>query len=254
VFLVLAVALSVATIGLVREARPAAADHIQIIVSLSNSEPTPAAQPLSLYPGGPPITIYIWAKDAHDPTGIAAFNIGFPYDSARLTVNSVQLETSWLGSTGRIVLCAPPFIDPNPETGDGRVVAGCSTIGSPVGAQGTGLLASVTFQPGTGSGFTTLAFAPDTFLINRGSRTGGVTPPAMVPGTAPGIVALIANCADFNADGSVSVFDMLNVARRFGARPGMATWHAMFDLNANGLVDMQDILLAGRQFGRRCRI
>lgn len=250
----MAAAIGVTAAGVLRDARPAAADHVQMIVSLSNTEPTPAPVTLSLYPGGPPLTLYVWAKDAHDPTGVAAFNIGFEYASNFVSVTSVQLDTAWLASTGRLVMCPPTRIDPSPETGVGRVIAGCSTVMGPAGVQGTGLLGSVTLQAGAASGFPILAFPPQTFLVNRGTRLGTIVPPVIIPSTAPVFQLVIARCADYNSDGFVAVTDVLNSARRFGARPGSPNWNAIFDLNVNNMVDVNDTLLSGRQFGRHCRI
>jgi hypothetical protein len=97
-------------------------------------------------------------------------------------------------------------------------------------------------------------FPPDTFLVSRGSTTGGVQPPAVIPSTGPTIDVIIARCADYNGDGLVSVQDVLNIARRFGARPGLPNWHPMFDLNSNNFIDPTDVLLSGKQFGRHCTI
>ena len=235
-------------------ARPASAADAQIVVSLSNTEPTPLAGGLFLVPGGAPVTLYIWAKDAYHPTGVAAFNIGFHYPSRILSIDSIQLQTAWLTSTGRIPVCNPVIIEPELDTGRGRVLTGCSTLSvqNQLGAQGTGLLANIVVRPTASGSSSTIDFA-ETFLVSRGSAGGGsIVPPAIIPATVPTVTVVVGRCGDVTGNGIVTITDILTVARRFGSVPGGADWNPIYDLNENRIIDIQDVLITASQFGRRC--
>jgi hypothetical protein len=81
-----------------------------------------------------------------DVTNLAAFQFGLEYDSSIIEYKGMK-EGPFLGSSGREVMCSDPYIAP----GDVRLA--CSTLGPPpsfggtAGADGSGVLAAITFSP-----------------------------------------------------------------------------------------------------------
>jgi len=87
---------------------------------------------------GSPFTVSVVVQDV---TNLGAFEFDLTYDSAILTSAGIE-EGVFLGSSGRQVQCLPS------RTQAGLVGLTCVTLGAtPDGPNGSGVLASITFQP-----------------------------------------------------------------------------------------------------------
>lgn len=239
-------AIVIAALALARDGHPAAASGAgEIIVSLSETSPTqPSA--ISLMIGAEPSDLYVWIKNLNDPTGASAFQVEFTYGSDLLDVNWIYPDTAWLGSTGRSVACLGAGVDPDgvaPGVGEAYVACNTLQVPPPYGAQGTGVLARITVEPGSEVGLSYLDFRGRTFLID--------TPPnpddmAEIVVKNPIINIQIAPCADFTGDNQVLVADILYVVQRY------FTSDLTADLNGDGAVTVADILIAVQQYYQYC--
>jgi hypothetical protein len=173
--------------------------------------------------------------------GLGGFEFTITFDADVASVLSVA-PGSLLGSTGRPVSCTSPVIAP------GSVSYSCSTLGStPGGPFGSGVLATITFQPGANFGSANLVFATS-FLDD----TTGATSISHQPLIG---AMLIGKCGDFNADNTVTVGDTLLMIQRFGSSAGpppSPNWDPGFDINDDGRVSVADLVIEGQEFGRSC--
>jgi hypothetical protein len=252
VLLVIAVVTGV-TIGSER----AAASHTKIVFSSSALSADQEAV-IFLVEGGVPRTIYVWAVDADDPTGVSAFEVNVAYHPDIVTVLDITEDATWLTSgargQGSMLYCNPSFIEPMP--GDGkrwRANASCITQDPATvpGVTGTGLLASITLQaaPGAAVGTYTdvlgLDFTDGTFLVNTQVNPG----PFRIPAQLMDASVLIAPFADFNADCAVSLTDVLLLINRFGESAGSPNWDPIYDLNGDNSIALIDVLIIVGEFG-----
>jgi hypothetical protein len=252
-------AVAVGLVLLGRDSRPASANHTEIFFSLSanNVTATPAGT-LVFYPNSAPVTIYVHARGAtHDPTGVSAFQVYFTYTDGIASVISLQespAATTWLQSNGRSATCTTPIVEPNPGGPSGvfRALVGCYTQGAtpPFGAQGGSLLGSFVLTPGSTPGNTTLTINnPSAFLLNT---TVDALPMPLIKRNASVVVA---ECGDFNGDGTVSVGDIGLTVGHYGTTggpPPSGNWDQRYDLNNDNTVSVGDIGLVVIQFGRQC--
>jgi general secretion pathway protein D len=122
-------------------------------------------------------------------TDLGAYQFELDYNPAIVTVQSIANAT-FLGSTGRIVLCAAPIV------ASASVRLACSTLGPepPAGPSGSGVLAVVTFQavgPGTSSlsltntELTTPSNGPISVSLISGSVTVSAATPTPCAGPCP---------------------------------------------------------------------
>ena len=258
-----ALVIAVAGLVLALDGRPASASHTKIISSLAASDGSCASPPsmVTSFVGmqsQAPVTFCVWGKDVDDPEGVGAFELGFTYDSTLVTVQSVQPQTVWLGSTGRVPGCSgvttypgfatvgcstfgmPPFLSP--------FGVGCTKTGCPQPPVTTGLIGKVTVQPGSSPGLTTLDFASGSFLVDTGRDTGStLINPARIPNSVTSVYFRVARCADFSpVDGRVRGPDISYVVNRFGSNDALA------DLDENGTIRGPDITIAVLEYGRDC--
>ena len=117
-------------------------------------------------------------------TSVAAFQFRLRYDPGVLSHPTVQVG-SFLGSTGLTPQCPDPLVDVDgPRSDPGTVLYGCATIGQNAGVNGSGTLATVTFDLAGGAS-TNIYFehlsATDTLANNFcdggkcGAQSGSVT-------------------------------------------------------------------------------
>lgn len=246
---VLGLALALTASLLVRDSRPALASHTEILFSESNTTPT-MVNSLVLMVDGPPQTLYVWAKNVDDPTGAAAFGVEVRYNPTLISVPSIAHDTAWLTSTGRQAICADPVIGPTEDPAVWRALMSCATAFPPpplgpscANNHCSGLLGTITIQPGSTVGISPLTLPPDrNFLV----ATVVSDPPQTIPLTTRSAQIVVAPCADFDSNNVVSLSDVLLIANRFGASS------PQYDLNGNGLTELQDILIAAAQYGRPC--
>jgi hypothetical protein len=98
--------------------------------------------------GGEPFDVTV---DVNDVTNLGAFEIVLTYDPNVVELQDIK-EGPFLGSSGRRVECMPP------RRTEGYVDFACVTLGAtPDGSTGSGLLATLTFQP-VGAGTSPLHF------------------------------------------------------------------------------------------------
>lgn len=149
--------------------RPAIADHAQILFSASGTALVPTTEFTALA-NGAPFTVYIWARNVHESTGVSAFEVDVAYDPDLLTVTDISQDTAWLTSTGRTALCPPDLIGPLPNSELWHANKSCVTLlpPPPFGPQGSGLIATLTIQPGPTPGVAQLDLRgmEETFLLN----------------------------------------------------------------------------------------
>ena len=80
-------------------------------------------------------------------TNLGGYEVLLTFDSSVVSFVSAT-DGSFLGSTGRTTLCAPPVLEPLAGT-QTKLHFGCGTVGStpPTGPSGTGVLAHLVFAP-----------------------------------------------------------------------------------------------------------
>jgi hypothetical protein len=189
---------------------------------------------------GPPVLVDVRVQNVVAAGGLGDFDFTVTFDTSVGTAVSVN-PGPFLGSTGRAVTCAPAAI------AAGSVNFGCDTTGgAPPGPTGSGVLATITFQPGASFGSSNLIFTSSS-LRDIGS--------AAIPHTALTGAMIIAKCGDFNGDTTVTVGDILLVILRFGSvagPPPSANWDPAYDLNNDGRISVADLVIAGQEFGKSC--
>ncbi len=249
-----AIAIVAAALAVARDAAPTNATNPEVLPSLSGSSPAYAASALLVKgghfafnapcsPGGSDPTalcLHIWAKGVNNSTGVSAFQVHYTYPADRLLVSAAIVSTTWLGSTGRSVICPTGSSSP----GDG--VFSCNTFNpQPIGPTGDGVLGTIAVESQNVIGpatFTLVSGTNDTFLVD----TPPATEPALIPITIRSINLYVAPCADFNGDGRVTVADILYVVSKFHTSDPAA------DLDGSGLVLVNDILIAVGEFSMLC--
>jgi hypothetical protein len=191
--------------------------------------------------GGPPIPVDVRVQDVNYQTGLGGFEFTITFDANVASVLSVA-PGSFLGSTGRLVSCTSPVIAP------ASVSYSCSTLGSaPSGPLGSGVLATIAFQPGANFGSTNLTLTTS----HLDDITGGV-PISHQPLTG---AMLIGKCGDFNSDQAITVGDTLLMIQRFGSTAGpppSPNWDPRFDINDDGRVSVADLVIETQEFGHSC--
>lgn len=198
-------------------------------------------EPIIAFVNGPTQRVDVRVRNVNYSTGLGAFEFTFKFDPNVATVTLVQ-EGPFLGSTGRAVICTSPTIAP------GSVNFSCNTqTNTPNGPLVSGVLATVTFQPASTPGLTTLVFNK-THLID-------ITGEVPLPHAALNGSLRVAKCGDFDGNKAVTVGDILQLIQRFGSalgRPPPPEYDPRFDLNGDNRVDLSDLLIEVQQFGRNC--
>jgi hypothetical protein len=194
---------------------------------------------------GPPVVVDFRARNVTYPTGLGAFQFDMTYNTAVANPTSV-IEGPFLGSSGRTTQCITPVASP------GELSYSCNTIGpgAPTGfngPQGSGVLARVTFQPGSAFGFTSLTFTK--------SHLEDLTGDIPIAHTSINGSLLVAKCGDFSGDNIVTIGDMVQLIGRFGTfagPPPSANWDPRFDLNVDARITVGDMLIEVQEFGMSC--
>lgn len=79
-------------------------------------------------------------------------------------------------------------------------------------------------------------------------------PTVVSPGetfTLKGKLIIPKQYGDVNGDGVIDIYDMITVARSYGATPGTPYWNPDADLNGDGVIDIYDIIKLGTFFGQQ---
>jgi hypothetical protein len=174
------------------------------------------------------------------PCGMGAFTFTLSWEQVRFAYVGIQGVGSafFLATTGRPVFCQPPTF------GIATLTYSCNSGGAiPLGPQGSGKLATITFDP-NGAGpdtFTTLTVSNITFSDIAGNQfpaTGGTSEVHFLP------------CFDVTGDNAVDLSDALAILGFFGqSSPPVAT---KYDTTEDGSIDLSDVLMALTEFGQQC--
>ena len=154
------------------------------------------------------------------------FTLGFPPD----LLEGVEVTLGpFLGSTGRAPLALPADIDNT----TGRIRFGAVTSGNNPGATGTGDLATVCFTPEKAG-----TAALNLTMGKLSGPDGGAIPASLAGGSVT-----ITSCyfADFNCDGAVDIFDVQQVAGRWGVKAGEPGFEAKYDVVPSDEIDIFDV-------------
>ncbi len=248
------------------------ASHTKVyFTTTSSGNPTQLAT-LTVFPGSPTQTLYVWAKDVdHDPQGLGAFEVDIRYDPNVLRITSITKSTAWLTSTGRTPLCYTEVVGPVPGDPNGwwQAKAQCATLNpTPAGpgwngTNDSGLLATFVVGPGPQPQnpplpveYGAIAVADDGQLLDTGQVINQtVIEPQQIVASWPTLTAIHAKCGDFNSNGAVSATDIFLLFNKFGTvagPPPSAGWDPKYDLNANGAVSAPDIFIELTEFGVSC--
>lgn len=190
---------------------------------------------------------------------LAGFEACVGFDPTRLDVESVVIDSTFLGSSGRTVYpLSPVSCSPSCQTAGTRF--GAITTGSQVPPSGAGRLATIRFSPqGSGSG-------TDSLCIGSYELTNAQIPPISIPVTHVKGAQLTqrATCyGDFNSDGDVSVFDLVQIIPKWRCCVGAACYSPTYDVNllargeycasvADGCIDLVDIQTVAGMWHRGC--
>ena len=233
---------------------PAQASHTRIFFT-PQGRVNP--EPIIAFPNdplNPTQKVDVRVENVDNSNGLGSFEFTFNFNPSVATVTNVQLPTLavplFLGSTGREVNCTTPTID----NVVGSVNVSCNTLtNTPDGPLGSGVLATITFQPATTPGLTTLALQPQP---PKKTHLTDITGDVPVPHTTLNGSLRVAKCGNFDlTNTAVTISDILQLIQRFGTfggPPPSANWHPRFDLNGDNRVDLGDLLIEVQQFGRNC--
>jgi hypothetical protein len=198
------------------------------------NQPIPPILPKTL------LKVDVRVKDVANSNGLGSFEFTFKFDSSLATVTVVDLG-AFLGSTGRAVSCTPPTILP------GSVNVSCNTLAnSPDGPLGSGVLATITFQPAGALGLTSLTF-------NKTHLTD-ISGDVPIPHKSSAGSFRVAKCGDFDNNQAVTIGDILALIQKFGTTPASLNWDQRFDLDKAlpASVNLSDLLIEVQEFGRNC--
>ena len=180
---------------------------------------------------GDTFTLDISSEDVYD---LAGWQFEIAFDPNVLQAIQVN-EGDFLKTEGETTFFRKGVINNR----EGKITRLSSARLSGEGVNGVGTLLSVTFKAIAG-GETLLKL--DKFQL--GSGTGGIIParPHEVAITIEGQLAT----GDVNRDGSVSILDMILVAKHFGET---APTNPAVDVNRDGVVNVLDLIVVAQHFG-----
>jgi len=195
---------------------------------------SPASKRIAL--SGGTFTVDIVAEDI---TNLAAYQVELTYNPTIVHVTAVT-QGPFLGSTGRTVSPVSPNIDNNA----GRVVFGAFTFGTQPGVNGTGVLATITFQPRARG--TSPLHLQNVQVADPNSSLLSAT-------TEDGQVELVSCFGDFDGDNDVDIFDLQRAASHWNCRSGDACYDVQFDTEPDGDIDIFDLQRFAAAWGTTCR-
>lgn len=170
-------------------------------------------------------------------TDLGSFQFDLTYISSVVTATNAVCGP-FLGSTGRSVSPVGPTIDNTA----GRIAFGCSSEGSEPGPDGTGVLATLTFNA-AGPGSSSLHFEnvqmTDTadVVITVGTQDGNIT---------------VTCREDVNGDGVINIVDIQLVAARWNTAEGDPDYDPLYDINQDGRINIVDIQLVAAKWNTTC--
>jgi len=172
-------------------------------------------------------------------TDLGSFQFVLAFSPNIVHAEGVELG-DFLGSTGRNITPVGPEIDNQL----GTVSFGAASYGEQAGADGSGVLATITFSPqanGVSSlhlqGVQVTDTVPETISVDL--QDGQVTVTDSIPG-------------DLDGDCDVDVVDIMIVASHWGAVEGEPRYDPACDMDSDGDIDVVDIMLVASHWGSTC--
>ncbi|MGB9872617.1 MAG: VWA domain-containing protein [Anaerolineae bacterium] len=175
---------------------------------------------------------------AQDVTNLAAYQVELTYNPAIVHVTAVT-PGPFLGSTGRTVSPVGPVID----NAAGIVRFGAFTFGAQPGVNGTGVLATITFQP-RARGTSNLHLQNLQLADPNGNPLSATT--------EDGQVEVVSCFGDFDGDGDVDIVDLQRAASHWNCRSGDACYDVQFDTEPDGDIDVFDLQRFAAAWGTTC--
>jgi len=176
---------------------------------------------------------------AQDVTNLGAYQVELTFNPAVVHVTTVT-PGPFLGSTGRTVSPVGPAID----NGAGKVIFGAFTFGTQPGINGTGVLATITFQP-RAKGTSALHLQNLQAADPSSNPIAGIT-------TEDGQVEIVSCFGDFDNDNDVDIFDLQRAASHWNCKTGQACYDVQYDTEPDGDVDVFDLQRFAAAWGTRC--
>jgi general secretion pathway protein D len=173
-------------------------------------------------------------------TDLGNFEFRLAFDPAIIQAQGVELG-SLLGSTGRQGTAVGPVID----NISGTLTYGAFSLGVEQGPSGSGTLAVITF---------TAVFSGESPL-NLSNVLLTNTHAGPIEAHSRGArVEVGGDCifGDFDCDCDVDIADVMQVARRWGARRGDPEYDSRYDLDHDGDIDIIDVALVASAWGHTC--
>ncbi len=207
--------------------------------------------------GGNTLSIRVDLSNFTDPNGLGAFGFKLGYNKNLVSITDLNSDGkadagvittgSFLGSTGKQVVCTDGFIDKNPASQTNNLLNyACGTVGpTPAGPTGSGTLATINFKTDNTLGTQILTLSNTQLATNSLNAI-------LVPHTDVNLTVQIAKCGDFNGDKYVAIPDILILAQKFGLTSSSPNWDPKYDLDGNNAVTIADLFAAAREFGQRC--
>jgi len=178
--------------------------------------------------------------EVNQVTDLGNFEFRIAFAPAIIQAQGVELG-GFLGSTGRQVTAVGPAIDNTA----GTLTYGAFSLGDEQGPSGSGTLAVISFTA-VFSGESTLDLS-NVLLTNTharpiDSRTRGAR------------VKVGGECifGDLDCDCDVDIADVMQVARRWGAKRGDPEYDSRYDLDQDGDIDIVDVALVASAWGNTC--
>jgi hypothetical protein len=200
-------------------------------------------EPILAFVNGPTQNVDVRVANVNNANGLGSFEFTATYDTTVATATVVTLGP-FLGSTGRAVNCTTPTFVPA-----GTVNVSCNTLAaSPNGPLGSGVLATITFQPAAVPGLMSTQSPPP--LGFSKTHLTDITGDVPISHTALVGTFRTAKCGDFDGNGAVTISDILALIQKFGT--SVPPTDPKFDLDGNNIVDVQDLLIEVAEFGRTC--
>ncbi|MCA9728748.1 MAG: FlgD immunoglobulin-like domain containing protein [Candidatus Eisenbacteria bacterium] len=191
---------------------------------------------------------------------LGSFDLCLGFDGDGLSFDHVDVDSDFLGSTGRTVTPTGPAVCAAACQTDG-VAFGAVTSGVSPGPSGNGRLATIFWQPVNVDVSTEGSLCFDSWVVETSD-----VPPGTIPVSDAPEVSLVHRpfCyGDFNDNGDVSIVDVMNVAVRWGAEVGDQGYDETFDVNliapgsycasvADGAIDVVDVQSVAARWGQGC--
>ena len=178
--------------------------------------------------------------EASRVTDLGSFEFRLAFDPAIIQAQGAELG-DFLGSTGRQVTAVGPAIDNTA----GTLIYGAFSLGEEPGPGGSGTLAIITF---------TAALSGESPLNLTNVRLVNTQAGLIATRSQGAHVKVGGECiaGDLDCDCDVDIADVMQVARRWGARRGDPEYEPRFDLDHDGDIDIVDVALVASAWGNTC--